>query len=630
MNATLLEVASGPLTPGLYLAPSRTSGYDLLMAAVVAGQAQLVGERFLLDGRKAITVHVGGPKRNPDDGPRKITIGREFFVTALKDYHDWKQKWWREAVQNSVDGGASKVDLSAAKNADGTWTVRCSDNGRGMSEDVLLNKFLVLGGTTKVGQAGASGGFGKAKELLILPWISWKIHTKNVIAQGSGIDYSVTRGPTIAGTVVEVVMPEDNYTYGAPAEAFLAKCFLPQIHFTVDGGRGEADLGAEDAIQDLGIAKVFTTTKEGYTGNYVYVRVNGIFMFETFIGATPGTQVICEITAPSVQVLTANRDGFRDPALQHSMAQLINRIAKDTKSALRKKEGLFERVYEGDPALRFTSKQKEAEIIESIGPVSAEGPIVEAAIERVAQIVEGYRQQTEASGQGHGATGIVSGEIVQVLLRAVASDDMPRTGGQSTLEAAAKQFVWKPDFTVRNEIKGFKVPKKFMPEGMTPTITKLARVWGELCRWVLIQLACERPYGIGFLFDPETGAAYKADNRFGEGSGWLLLNPAKNFKKLRWGNDKEADVYSPSKPGDLKWLYAAAVHECTHMADGIDYHDEDFAAALTHNFAKCADGLKVAKKIVAGIKLREVEGVRQGQWNGSNRSGPSCLPARTP
>jgi len=54
----------------------------------------------------------------------------------------------------------------------------------------------------------------------------------------------------------------------------------------------------------------------------------------------------------------------------------------------------------------------------------------------------------------------------------------------------------------------------------------------------------------------------------------------------------------------LKWLYAAAIHEATHIADNMSYHDESFAAALTRNMAKCADGYRKIRQIAAGIRTR--------------------------
>ena len=42
---------------------------------------------------------------------RQITIPREYYQTAKKTYGDynWQEAWWREAIQNSVDAGATEI-----------------------------------------------------------------------------------------------------------------------------------------------------------------------------------------------------------------------------------------------------------------------------------------------------------------------------------------------------------------------------------------------------------------------------------------------------------------------------------------------------------------------------------------
>src|SRR3989304_5831934 len=152
-------------------------GYGNLLSMVALGEAKLVGERYDERGVKEIAASLGKLKPNA----QQIRIGREFFTTALRDYQDWREKWWREAVQNAVDAPATVVTCSVDEVNTETGPaimVSVEDNGGGMDEDVLINKFLVLGGTTKATTAGSTGGFGKAKELLVLPWLRWSIHTR--------------------------------------------------------------------------------------------------------------------------------------------------------------------------------------------------------------------------------------------------------------------------------------------------------------------------------------------------------------------------------------------------------------------------------------------------------------------
>lgn len=122
--------------------------YGGLLAISELGRATLLGERYTDRGVKEIAVDVGNRRKRLVPNAQ-IRIGREFFTTALRDYEDWPEKWWREAVQNAVDAGACNITC-AVEHHPGGVAVSCEDDCSGMDEDVLINKFLVLGGTTKV------------------------------------------------------------------------------------------------------------------------------------------------------------------------------------------------------------------------------------------------------------------------------------------------------------------------------------------------------------------------------------------------------------------------------------------------------------------------------------------------
>ena len=179
-----------------------------------------------------------------------------------------------------------------------------------------------------------------------------------------------------------------------------------------------------------------------------------------------------------------------------------------------------------------------------------------------------------------------TGEVAVELLTAVTFQ------GAHHVESAIRQLAWEPDFYLVNEIEGFRVPAKFKPETMKPRPLKLLKVWTELCRFVLMQLGEFREYGVGFMFSEHTAAAYLYEDR----EHWLLLNPFRDLKKRN-------RIWAPSSVNDLRWLYAAAVHECTHLADGLDYHDEAFASALTRNIARTADGFRQVRRIAASVKM---------------------------
>ena len=84
-DVTLLEDAFdlATLPDGIYVTVQGTAAYPLLTALVIGGIATLVGEWFLENGKKAITVTVklGDSKARKANAGGRIGIGREFFVT---------------------------------------------------------------------------------------------------------------------------------------------------------------------------------------------------------------------------------------------------------------------------------------------------------------------------------------------------------------------------------------------------------------------------------------------------------------------------------------------------------------------------------------------------------------------
>lgn len=573
------------LAPGTYLTSSHNNAYGHLRALVIAGKAKMVGFKRMPRGETVITVRVGesAARANPTIG-----IGPEFFQGAIKDYSDWEEKWWREAVQNAVDAGATKIDLRSDRQPDGTYLVSCEDNGGGMTEDVLLNKFLVLGGSTKKDDTGAAGGFGKAKELLVLPWLDWRVHTRDKAAYGRGVGYDVESVPYLKGTRITVRMPADQYTYEAPALSFLSKCDLPKVHFTINGARAKTGVKGSKLIESVpGKFDIFLAESKSSTTNNIYIRTNGLYMFSRYTSTDIPGIVTVDLTGRSIELLTANRDGFRDWSASRELDRFVGKIAADKTSAFRASKGLIQQVYEGTGS--FRSRRREADVTGMLGPIPDTGArksisLDAADVERVVEAIGSFRESEESETRNPMGSNLPSKEIASLIL------NEPKRGAEH-VQATLKQLVWEPDFMLVNEEEGFRVPKRFKPESMAPTVLRLAKVWTEFCRHVLILLGSDREYGVGFMFSRSAAAAY---SRYSDRN-WLLLNPLKDYRKL----DGLLSVTT-----DMRWLYAAAIHECTHMADGISYHDESFAAALTHNIAKCADGFKAAKKIAGAIRMR--------------------------
>jgi hypothetical protein len=601
MRAAILETYDDVTgaAPGLYIVRSDADAYFPALAQIEAGDAKFRGESYDDAGRKMVVLSIvtqpargGFGALGVDPGLRQMDLDPAYFLTVLKEYKDWQIKWWREGAQNSVDAGAQTVAFTAKENSDDTWTIAVEDNGSGMTEEILVTKFLRLGATTKVGAEGVAGGFGKAKELLLLPWIGWRVHTRNIIAEGTGNRYSLQEAPSyFQGTRLEVIMPADQHTDAAAAIAFIQRSYLPHVHFTVNGETYDAALHGENLVGDIpGKVDFFFTPQPPHVTNYnMFVRTRGLYMFDLYVGKIPG-YLLVELTAPSIEILTANRDGFRDSDVKRAVERLAEKIAKDNISALKSKRGLIRQKFEGTG--KFRAKRLAAELLEQIGPTS--GTLASSDVGQLLAVLVDYEAHAPRTASSASST-MPSGATARVLLDQVFT-------GPNHVEAALKQLVWEPDFYIINDIEGFKVPAKFFPATMTPRVLKLAKTWVELVRYVMMQLGSSREFGVGWVLSTDmaaaaaTTASYEArDWGIAESESWILLNP---FRNMRSG-----EIWRPTNNADLKWLYAAAVHECTHIADGISYHDESFARALTYNVAKTADGYRKIRKIVAGIKM---------------------------
>jgi hypothetical protein len=599
MRAAILETYDDVTgaAPGLYIVRSDADAYFPALAQIEAGEAKFRGESYDDAGRKMVVfsivphpAHGGFGALGVDPGLRQMDLDPAYFLTVLKEYKDWQIKWWREGAQNSVDAGAQSVAFTAEQNSDGTWTCVVEDNGSGMTEEILVTKFLRLGATTKVGAEGVAGGFGKAKELLLLPWIGWRVHTRNIIAEGAGNQYSLQEAPYFQGTRLEVIMPADQHTDTASAIAFIERSYLPQVHFTVNGETCDAALIGDNPVGSLpGKVDFFFTPRMGVSNYCMFVRTRGLYMFDLYVGKIPG-YLLVELTAPSIEILTANRDGFRDSDVKRAVERLAEKIAKDNISALKSQRGLIRQKFSGTG--KFRAKQLAAEMLEQIGPTSE--TISSSTVETLMAVLHD-REVLTRRGASSASSSLPSTATAQVLLDQVFT-------GPNHIEAAIKQLVWEPDFYIINDIENFKVPARFFPATLSPRVLKLAKTWVELVRYVMMQLGTTREFGVGWVFSTDmaaaaatTGTYEAADWGISPGESWILLNPFRNMHS--------GEIWRPTNNADLKWLYAAAVHECTHIADGISYHDESFARALTYNVAKTADGYRKIRKIVAGIKM---------------------------
>ncbi len=135
--------------------------------------------------------------------PRQISVPKAFFVGERdKFYSNWIEAFPREFVQNSVDAGARNIAIriegAPAKGSfgkepgrDTVTRVTFEDDGTGMSRQVLEDVFFALGESTKRGDEGQTGGFGRARIMQAFSQVRYAIRTRDCVVEGDGCDFDV-------------------------------------------------------------------------------------------------------------------------------------------------------------------------------------------------------------------------------------------------------------------------------------------------------------------------------------------------------------------------------------------------------------------------------------------------------
>ncbi len=135
------------------------------------------------------------------DQTEKVDTGKLFWVRERQIYADWTLAMWRELFQNSVDAGAKRIDIKVSTAdrrgsfghipGDGQVTrLVFSDDGPGMSEEVLRQVYFRPGETTKKDDSTV-GGFGRARLLTCFSQVRFGIETRDRVVEGDGSSYRI-------------------------------------------------------------------------------------------------------------------------------------------------------------------------------------------------------------------------------------------------------------------------------------------------------------------------------------------------------------------------------------------------------------------------------------------------------
>lgn len=269
-----------------------------------------------------------------------VKIPPAFFKKAKLEYSDWRFAWFREVIQNSADAGSTSIRFELSKTDEGDLVIEARDNGCGMTQEVIEGALLALGGSVKPLQDNPVGGFGMAKNIILLAHKSWTVHSKNVRVHGAGGSYELDSGqvPYLEGTLLRVTFdPEDSSEslLKLALDRFMAAFSSRHLRVYFNGELRPVEPLRSTYEKDLALGHLVFDPVEGSNTHSLWVRVNGIPMFEYRIWSRSNRAFKAFLELKNgLEVLTVNRDGLRDEP-RRELNELIHKLSEDLSSLKR-------------------------------------------------------------------------------------------------------------------------------------------------------------------------------------------------------------------------------------------------------------------------------------------------------
>ncbi len=480
-----------------------------------------------------------------------VKIGPEFFANTKRDYNDWRFAFVRELAQNSIDCGSKTIDVRI--DYDGTDTIVTWENdGAPMDEDILVNKFLCMGGTGK-NFNNAVGGFGLAKQLIAFCHKSYEIRSGDCVVNGVGGEYELTNGDFFCGTRTRVVM-EGNVT-NELIKACKMFTSLSQWDgkFTVNGEDMPCALKKGAFRTELPLGKIYTNNSHS---NIVVVRMRGILMHTRY--TTLDKCVVVELGEPSCDYLQSSRDHLNykhSNELDVFISDLtVNKRALDQKP-------VETTVYSGS----------------TLGQAVAEPQVLSANI-----VLTGAEV----------AEAVASGEVVRDVSYEIGYQFYSDATLQRVISRMAKS-VLDYGFVIHNE-SGMEVPAHYLPSSdkFGSYARKLATIWSGMLLTLHTVCNVRDEFLVGFVFDDRNADGDVTEALFSETNGvkTYFINPVEIVRQRHSNSRSMKNKY---KLTDFGAFVSLAAHEFVHGAYNCGYHDETYAGKLTDTMGVVLNNIKL-------------------------------------
>lgn len=478
----------------------------------------------------------------------QVKIGPNFFRNEFRAYSNWQLAFAREFLQNSVDAGASHIDIVVLDiDIEDGVLVTVTNDGDVMTEDTLVNKLLALGESGKAEQTGAVGAFGQAKNILYFAQQEYTIWSGTNLVEGSGGDYTLrTNDEHFDGTKSIVLLKRESGLAHGLAERFkllISMIQRPDIKFTVNGDPVVGNLKKGCRRREFSWGTVYTNNS---FQNLLIVRIGGVPMFTKYVSVDKC--VLLELSGTSIKTLTSNRDG-----LQYKYAdqldEFMRELSVDRLSALRTQESTSYIHYRGD---KLVATQE------------ATSNIREVLTAAYANVQEPIRHEEE------------EGTFILAASRPRLDEVINNRGAdERTIESSRLPNI-STEFIIKNEL-GMVVPAHYLPENFGTYSKRLMRIWASLMLEVHTLFQNTEDFAIGFILDENAEAEFEV----GDYGTVFYVNPCV-LKKNSFGGRSLANRWKFNAAGKAA-LLLGAVHEYTHRR--FKGHDEAYAASLTDNAA---------------------------------------------
>jgi hypothetical protein len=483
----------------------------------------------------------------------QVAVPRDYFLRMAKmDYNDYKEALAREFYQNSVDAGASTIDVNFYS-AERKIVVK--DNGCGMDYSTIKDKLLVLGGSEK--RSDSVGAFGKAKEVLYFSWEKYEVRTRDLVVRGRGADYTIERtNDHHHGTTSTIWMWEDeDLTYFEWAFRSVAKKFQVDTSIRINDMDIVCDMKRGDFVKNLGWASIYVEPSSGNNWR-CNVRIQGQWMFSHYHGEDDLGKIVLELHRSSTDALTSNRDALNSK-YKEEFSKFIRELITNRNSAIERENPTIRKKYKGTGKVAVALEKLKEGLKECINTLK--GGVIE---DNEVVLSEDEKE-----------------EIIDYFLDSIPASNMSLEDLQRIeQEVEASRFVdierlafvgYEPEFVTIYDTKDKTSSERFMK---TKKAKVLARAWTSIIKQVLLDIGWYGLFTAGFNFQSKLAAGFeKIDDEvyFYLNPTTLLTETEAKFREIRY--DAKAVRHMLRED-----LLQKAIHEITHLY--TPYHNEGFTS----------------------------------------------------